>query len=245
MGRKESVVFGIRAALAVAHHRPESIVRVLYEEYRRKDVGPLLKAAAKARRPYREVETDDLNRQAKSVHHEGVVVVCEPKATIPFGRYLQSLPDGATIIALDNITNPHNQGAILRSLGWFGGSALLVNDPAINVNAAAMRISQGAGEFIPVVRTSDLPNALGHLTKAGIRVVAADQRAERRWSTGHRGGTCFVMGNEADGLSKAVADACPHRVQIPGTGAVESLNVSVAAGVFLALNGYATDSTPT
>ena len=88
MARKESIIFGVRAALALAQHRPKAIVRVLYSKHRRHDIGPLLSAAAQARKPYREVETDDLNRQAKSVHHEGVVVVCEPKATIPFGRFL-------------------------------------------------------------------------------------------------------------------------------------------------------------
>ena len=116
VGRKESIVFGVRAALAVAEHRPDAIIRVLYSESRRREIGSLLKVTAQQRRPYREVSIDDLNRQAKSVHHEGVVVVCEAKTTVPFGRYAKELPADAVLIALDRVTNPHNQGAILRSL---------------------------------------------------------------------------------------------------------------------------------
>ena len=71
MSRRESVVYGVNAALAVAQHRPEAIRRVLYHRDRRFIVGPILKATAEHRRPYREVPAEDLERVAKTIHHEG------------------------------------------------------------------------------------------------------------------------------------------------------------------------------
>ena len=155
---------------------------VLSQE-RRHDLGPLLSEAARHRKPYREVEVEDLNRQGKSVHHEGVVVVCEPKATIPFGRFIGQLKKPAVLMALDNVTNPHNQGAILRSLGWFGGAALVVNDPAPNVNTAAMRISRRWGVYS---RRPYVKSCKGIERIRSQRLSNHCSRSKREW----RMGTC-------------------------------------------------------
>ncbi|MED5358958.1 MAG: RNA methyltransferase, partial [Pseudomonadota bacterium] len=148
-------------------------------------------------------------------------------------------------VALDRVTNPHNVGAILRTLGWFGGSALLVNDPSPTVNPAAMRVSQGGGELLPVIRTSDLAKAFGQLRRHGITTFAADQRSTSPVTQAALTGVCFAMGNEGEGLSNRVRDACDAAVSIPGVGAIESLNVSVAAGILLAFNHLGPAPEPT
>ncbi len=237
MSRKESLVYGVRAALAVAEHRPGAILRVLHVPEVRHDIGALLKATARERKPYREVPVEELNKAAATVHHEGVLVVTKPLATLPFGRYLDGLPKRPLLVALDRVSNPHNQGAILRSMAWFGADAVLTSDSRDTVNPAAIRVSQGGAELVKVVRAPELPRALRALAAKGVTVVAADQTATTSIDAVLDGGPlCWVMGNEGEGLSPAVKAACNERVSIPGVGAVESLNVSVAAGILLAMS---------
>jgi RNA methyltransferase, TrmH family len=237
VSRKESLVYGVRASLAIAQHRPDAILRVLHTADARYGIAPLLKATARGRRPYREVDVEELNRAAATVHHEGVLVVSKPLSTQPFGRYVDRIPKQCLMVALDRVSNPHNQGAILRSMAWFGADALLTSDPRETVNPAAIRVSQGGAELVKTVRAPELPRALRALADRGVAVVAADQSATQPLDTVLDGRPiCWVMGNEGEGLSAEVKDACTDRVAIPGTGAVESLNVSVAAGILLAMS---------
>lgn len=243
MSQRESLIFGLRAALAVAKYRPGAIVRVLHTKAMRRQVGPVLKAAAHQRRPYREVESDDLDRAAKSVHHEGVLVVARALETVPFGRYLNQLPENPLLVALDGVDNPHNHGAILRSAAWFGGDAVITTAQNRAVNPAAIRVAQGGAEMVKTVRTTDLPSSLRELRSRGVTVVAADQRADIKFSEmiGRRA-ICWVMGSERTGVSEAVLAACETRLAIPGTAELESLNVSVSAGILLSLSRLGADA---
>ena len=236
MSRRESVVYGVNAALAVARHRPEAIRRVLYHQGRRVIVGPLLKATAEHRRPYREVPAEDLERVAKTMHHEGVVVITDPLPLAPLSALVANRPERALYIALDSVQNPHNLGAIIRSAAWFGAAGVIFAAPPrqSGLSAAALRIAQGGAEIVPCCGVSDMPGALMVLKGAGVRIVGADQNGTPGVL---RRPVCIVMGAEGDGLSdgvRAIVDDC---VAIPGSGAVESLNVAVAAGILLSQAG--------
>lgn len=237
MSRREAVIYGVHAALAVAKHRPHAIRRVFHHRNRRVVLGPLLKATAGQRRPYREVPAADLERIAKTVHHEGVVVIADPMPLVPLSRLLADRPRDAVFVAMDTVQNPHNLGAIIRSAAWFGATGIIfpAQQNQAGLSAAACRIAQGGAELVPCCGVGDLPSALQVLKGAGIRVVGADQR-------GAPGPiprpTCIVLGAEHDGLSEGVRRVLDATVAIPGTGAVESLNVAVAAGILLA-NAYA------
>jgi TrmH RNA methyltransferase len=235
---EESVVYGLNAALALARHRPSAIQRVLYQREVRDRLGPLLKATAAARRPYREVTADDLGKVARTTHHEGVVVVAAPLPLTDFEALLERTRPDALLVALDDVGNPHNLGAILRSAAYFGAAGLLVphTERQAMLSPAAVRIAQGGAEVVPVCGVPDLGDALRRLAARGIVAVAADTRggqsaARFAWPAG----VCIVMGNEGVGLAAPARAACAQRVTIPGTGEVESLNVAVAAGVLLAL----------
>ena len=235
MSRKETVIYGLRAALALAENRPKAIRRVLYTKAVRKAVGALLKATANQKKPYREVEVEDLNRVAGTPHHEGVAIVSSPLLTHPFGTRKDALANAQCLVAIDRITNPHNLGAILRSMAWFGADALLTNDDASALNAAAIRVSQGGAELVPVIRCHDLAKALKILREGQMDIIAADQRARDGISDGLRTTrTCVVLGNENQGISSEVLKACNRRIRIHGPGRVESLNVGVAGGIMLA-----------
>jgi TrmH RNA methyltransferase len=233
----ESTVYGVNAALAVAALRPDAILRVFHVPAVRLRVAPLLKAAAAHRRPYREVPDSELERIAKTVHHEGVVVVCRPLPLLDEARLFGTPLTAPLYVALDEVGNPHNLGAILRSAAFFGAGAMLFprEGRSAHVSAAATRIAQGGAERVPCYAVTDLATTLRRLSQGGVQVVGADTRggvalARFVW----RRPTCVVLGNEGEGLSKTVRAACSGLVSIPGDGGVESLNVSVAAGILLA-----------
>jgi TrmH RNA methyltransferase len=235
--RNEAVVYGINAALALAQHRPQAILRVFHHRDVRREVAPLLKAAATGRRPYREVDAEALQKLAQTTHHEGVVVVSTPLPLVGFDTLLAGVRPDALYVALDEVGNPHNLGAILRSAAYFGAAGVLVpeSERQAALSAAAVRIAQGGAEVVPCCGVPDLAAALRRLAERGIASVAADTRGgvgigRFTWPRG----VCVVMGNEGEGLRPEIRAACAHRITIAGSGAVESLNVSVAAGILLA-----------
>jgi TrmH RNA methyltransferase len=132
------------------------------------------------------------------------------------------------------VQNPHNLGAVLRSAAYFGARGLIVSADK-KLTAAARRVAEGGAEHVPVVSVPSLPVALKAFADHELAIIGADTRAPvqlhtLKWPKR----AVLVLGHERDGLSKPVRTACNTLVRIAGTGAVESLNVSVAAGVFLA-----------
>jgi TrmH RNA methyltransferase len=246
MSRKDALVYGRRACLAVAESRPIDILRVFYTtEGEYKDLGPLLRACATQRKPYREVSSDELGKICKSTHHEGVVVVVQRTPRVRLEeRWNQSKHDSSCLpiwVAFDGVANDHNLGAIARSLAWFGGSGLLWEGDRPMLSGSALRIAQGGAEHLHLVTTPHLVRSLQWMKSQGCKVVGADQSAHRSlfdFTLSQRGsGTtpplCWVLGNEQFGLSKTVREACDQLVSIPGSGWVESMNVSVSAGILI------------
>ena len=236
MAKNDTVIYGIRAALAVAARRPEAIRRVLFDREVSKVIGPLLKATAAQRKPYREAEEQDLRQVAKTVHHEGVVVVAAP---LPFTRvdtFFEALPSDGFVVALDAVNNPHNQGAIIRTAAWFGAAGVVVGTEERHVNSAAIRVSQGGAELVPYVGVNRLVPVLRRLKERGYSIVAADQNApDTVYQAPPIRPVCLVLGNEAMGIARPVLEFCDRRVTIPGQGSIESLNVSVAAGILMSM----------
>lgn len=236
---KGTIVCGLHAAMAVLRHRPDAIRRVYYAPWRRHEVGPLLERTAALRRPYNEVAPEELEAVAGTVHHEGVVVETDPIEHVPLEALVRALPPDAVLVALDGVGNPHNLGAILRSAAWFGVAGVIVpqDDPRqARLSPAAVRVARGGAEVVPVVAVPNLAAALRRLADAGVTLVAAEAETGPSPLEGDPlpRPCCLVLGSEDQGLTPAVRVACKRRVSIPGTGAVESLNVSVAAGVLLA-----------
>lgn len=228
------MVSGLNAALAVAQHRPQSILRVFYHQGRRMEVGALLKATAAQRRPYREVSAEELEKITQSTHHEGVAVVTEPLALQPLSALLAR--PAPLFLALDGVGNPHNLGGILRSAAWFGADGLIFcGQPGqAQLSQSVFRTAQGGAEVVPCCSVPDLPQALRSLSNAGVLTLAAHQHADRsRWDNELVRPVCLVMGSEGEGLSEAVRTSCDGHIAIPGSGQIESLNVGVAAAVLL------------
>jgi TrmH RNA methyltransferase len=232
-------IYGISAVLAVVAQRPEQVLSIAHTPATRKLLADVLRVAARRRIAYREVNDEELTRIAGSLHHEGVCVLAREPAAPDLETIARRTQPRGLILALDGVQNPHNIGGILRSAAFFGAAGLVLAGQrgarAEGLPPAALRVAEGGAEHVGVLRVSDLVGTLRQLAKAGMSIVGADAHAERsltelRWPAR----TVLVLGSEATGLASEVRDLCNVTVRIMGRGALESLNVSVAAGVMLA-----------
>ncbi|GAB3104829.1 TrmH family RNA methyltransferase [Lysobacter terrae] len=230
-------LYGLNAVHAVFARRPQAIRKLYLAEARIPALQPLLKWCVAHRVGYRVVEEGDLDRLAASTHHEGVVADVLREDTHSLSTWLRDLKPGPQCaLWLDGVGNPHNFGAILRSAAHFGvGAILLPKHSPLALSGAAARVAEGGAEAVPMVRLGRQDNSMAQLRSAGFALAA----------TVVQGGTdvfdaslpqrlVFVMGSEGEGMDRELADACDLRVSIPGTGAVESLNVAAATAVLLA-----------
>jgi len=237
-GRDELRLYGLNAVHAVFARRPDAIRKVYLTEARIGALKPLLAWCVQHRVGYRVVEEQDLERLTSSTHHEGVVADVLKLPQTGLSDWLGALPAAAPTLAiwLDGVGNPHNFGAILRSAAHFGVSALLLPDRAsLALSGAAARVAEGGAEQVPLVRMGDRDAALAQLRSAGFQLAATVVRGgDRLFDTALPSRLVYVMGAEGEGMDGALAEACDLRLSIPGTGAVESLNVAAATAVFLA-----------
>jgi TrmH RNA methyltransferase len=228
-------VYGIAAARAVLATRPGDILRIAHTEEVRGAVAGLLREAAARRVPYEERSADDVAKIAGSVHHEGVCLAARPRPLFDLEWLLDRLAQGRmrSVIALDDVGNPHNVGAIVRTAAYFGVASVLVQtEGGRPLPASALRIAEGGSEHVCVTVGSSLPRALAELRRAGFQIVGTDVRGGEplgAHSFGDR--TVIVLGNERSGLSEDVHRLCDDIVMIPGADNLDSLNVSVAAGI--------------
>ena len=217
--KQELRYYGLNAVQAVFAKRPEAIRKVYLTESRIPHLQPLLAWCVQQRIGYRVVAD---------------VLRVEPRA---LSAWLDALPAGpALALWLDGVGNPHNLGAILRSSAHFGVAAILQpRDSILALSGAAARVAEGGAEQVPMVRMGDREDALAQLRGAGFQLAA----------TVVRGGSdlfkarlpqrlVYVMGAEGEGMDAGLAAGCELGLSIPGSGAVESLNVAAATAVFLA-----------
>ncbi|MBI5381867.1 MAG: RNA methyltransferase [Opitutae bacterium] len=243
MRTSELKLCGLAAVRARWQRDPASIQRLFFDYATGRRIGVMCKALAANRKIYRCVETAELEKVAGSVHHGGIVaVVAEPALRTPTARDVQAwATQHAPVLLLDRIGNAHNLGALARTAAFFGVKhCVLVDDPtAARPNDAAYRVAEGGLEALTVWIVGDLPEFLRTLAAGGYETLGAATRGAqalgRKTKSPHRQPPprALVMGNEEHGLAPEVAAACTRLVTIPGTNAVESLNVSVAGAVLM------------
>lgn len=235
--RDELRLYGLNAVRAVFTRRPEAIRKVYLTEARIPALQPLLRWCVAHRVGYRVVETEDLDRLAAGTHHEGVVADVVRAEPLPLSTWLRELPAGPLCaIWLDGVGNPHNFGAILRSAAHFGVSAVLLpKESPLALSGAAARVAEGGAEAVPLVRLGRSDNAIAQLRGAGFALAATVvEGGDDLFSIRLPPRLVYVLGAEGEGMDRGLAAACDARVSIPGTGAVESLNVASATAVLLA-----------
>ncbi|MFZ2754049.1 MAG: TrmH family RNA methyltransferase [Lysobacteraceae bacterium] len=232
-------LYGLNAVRAVFARRPQAIRKLYLAEARIPQLQPLLKWCVANRVGYRVVEQDDLQKLAASAHHEGVVaeVLREEPLSLSLSPWLRELSPGpCCALWLDGVGNPHNLGAILRSAAHFGVAAVLLpKHSTLAMSGAAARVAEGGAESVLFVRLGREDNSIAQLHGAGFSLAATVVRgAADLFATKLPERLIYVLGAEGEGMDAELAKACDLRLSIPGSGAVESLNVAAATSVFLA-----------
>lgn len=230
-------LYGINACRAYVASRREQIIRGYFTEaVARRHFPVLMKWLAQQRLAYHLVTESELERITGSAHHEGVCLLVRASAPRAAGDWLHENRRlrRSCVLALENVGNPHNLGAILRTAAHFGIQAVLVPEARALAAGAAVRTAEGGAEHVAVLDAPALMDTIRDFRAAGWRVVT---------TSSHQGGDLYatalpekcllVFGEETAGLSAALLQAGDLGIRIPGTGRVESLNVSVATGILL------------
>jgi 23S rRNA (guanosine2251-2'-O)-methyltransferase len=180
-----------------------------------------------------DVAADELQRLAGSPDHQGLVAEVDPYPYADASELLASA--GSLLIALDQVQDPRNLGAVCRVAEAAGAAGVVIPERrSAAVTAAACKASAGAVEHLAVARVRNLADWLGEAREAGFWAWGADAGAPTRHSDADlTGGTVLVLGGEGKGLRPRVASACDGLIAIPQAGRVESLNVATAAAVLL------------
>jgi 23S rRNA (guanosine2251-2'-O)-methyltransferase len=174
-----------------------------------------------------------LNEAAGATEHQGVVAFCEPYRYADAHELVAG--EAPLVVCLDQVTDPHNLGAVIRSAEGAGASGVVITERnAARVTPAVCKTSAGAAEHLPVALVVNLARYLEEIKGPRLWVWAADGSAETPlWSADLTTGVALAFGAEGRGLRPGVRRVCDEAFAIPLAGNVESLNVSVAAGVSL------------
>lgn len=234
--RSEAKVYGFNACLTLFENRPEQIVRGYFSEARAKTCGPVMKYLAAHKKAYHIVSEDELQRVSASTHHEGLCLLIRRPPSSRIAEWCQKNRDveHLLLVAVEGVSNPHNLGAIIRTCAHYGAQAVAVDDASLLQSGAAVRTAEGGAEFVDVVEYKGINELIRAAKKYEMAVLA---------TSSHKGVDLFrtklppravlLLGEEARGLTRQAIEAAELNLRIPGTGKVESLNVSAATAVIL------------
>ena len=202
--------------------------------------GPAVEIAAKAKKagiPVQQVERKKLDYMTSGASHQGVAALCAMKDYADVAdilRLAEERGEAPFIIILDEIEDPHNLGAIIRSAECAGAHGVIVKKRhAAGLTYTVYKAAAGALEYVPVARVNNITDVIAQLKEKNIWVYGADMNGEDYRRTDFSGGVALVIGNEGKGISRLVRENCDVIVSLPLKGRINSLNASVAAGILM------------
>ena len=235
MSSNTRLIHGFHPIMARLRHDPES-VKEIYLDANRQDrrVKDLLRLAEQANARVVQVEHSRIEGMAPNARHQGVVArVDSRQKAIHLDDVLDTLEEPPFLLVLDGITDPRNLGACLRVADAAGVHAVIApKDRAVGLTDVAMKAASGAAETVPYIMVTNLARTLRELKERDIWVIGtAGEASEDLYTAQWPVATAWVMGAEGDGMRRLTRETCDALVHIPMAGSVDSLNVSVAAGV--------------
>ncbi|MDX1693053.1 MAG: 23S rRNA (guanosine(2251)-2'-O)-methyltransferase RlmB [Ketobacteraceae bacterium] len=242
---KPDWVFGLHTVSAILERHPERVLEVYLlegrDDQRARQIQDWVKTHGIPLRQVPRQQLDDLARRDGSgdANHQGVVAKCrlaQPLTEAELMQRVDSAAEPVLLLILDSVTDPHNLGACIRTADAVGAHGVITTrDKAAGLTPVVRRVAVGAAEVVPFYQVTNLARTLDDLKQRGVWVVgtAIDDTARSLYDTDLKGNLALVMGAEGKGLRRLTKDKCDSLVYIPMQGSVDSLNVSVAAGVCL------------
>jgi 23S rRNA (guanosine2251-2'-O)-methyltransferase len=232
------VIHGFHAVTSRLRQSPGTI-KELYLDAAREDrrARDLIQAAESRGARIVRVDEKRLDGLTRHARHQGVAAVVE---VTPLPKHVEDVLEGLheppLLLILDGITDPHNLGACLRVADAMGAHAVIApKDRAVGITAIVSKVASGAAETVPYFAVTNLARAMRDLKDGGVWLIGADERAEQvLYGKRLSGPLAWVLGGEGEGMRRLTREHCDELVRIPMLGSVESLNVSVSAGVCLA-----------
>ncbi len=240
---KKEFIFGFHAITALLKSQPKTICQLYRQEGRDdKRMQVLLQLAEAQAIPIQTISKLQCDAWSKAGVHQGVLAeikmaksLNEPDLFSLLAQRMQDESKPPFLLVLDEVQDPHNLGACLRSANAAGVDAVIIpQDRSASMTATVRKIAAGAAETTPIFSVINLVRTLEKLKKAGIWCYGLDQSAAQLiYDTALTGALALVLGAEAKGLRRLTRECCDGLVAIPMVGTVSSLNVSVAAGICL------------
>ncbi len=233
------LIFGMHAVAAALQHEPDSIKTVWMEHARRDKRAQQISALVKQHAiPLQRVERDELDQMAGGGRHQGIVAEARLQPALDdagLKTLLAGLDVPPFLLILDGVQDPHNLGACLRTADAAGIHAVIApRDKACGLTSTVRKVASGAAETVPFVQVTNLARTLKSLQQAGIWIIGTDlATSSSLFDTDLTGPLALVLGAEGKGLRRLTREACDALVKLPMLGSVQSLNVSVSAGICL------------
>lgn len=234
----EVKIYGQHACLALFHKRPQDIIRLYCLESTIPRISELLKHCVDNKKAYHVVTAEEMQRITDSVHHEGLCILTKERISPSFEELLAALKSQKgpqTLIYLEGVENPHNIGSLLRICAHFGVKYLLTDANEIStLPPATYRVAKGGVEEVTFVPLKNSLKMLQQLKDQGFNLVASSGYAKNSlYSTSLPEKTIFIFGSETNGIADSFLKLCNDILVVPGSGGVESLNVSITSALFL------------
>ncbi|MDY0067368.1 MAG: 23S rRNA (guanosine(2251)-2'-O)-methyltransferase RlmB [Steroidobacteraceae bacterium] len=236
---RESLVFGMHAVRTLLQRRPERALTLILQKGREDArVSELVQRAQACGVRIEWREARELDRLAGGERSQGACLQVRPATTLGEGALddlLERAGPQPLLLVLDGVQDPHNLGACLRTADAAGACAVIApRDRAAGLSATVRKVASGAAETLPLIQVVNLARTLRWLKEREIWIVGTDDEASASlYGAKLTGPLAVVLGGEGSGLRRLTREGCDLLVRIPMKGVVESLNVSVAAGVVL------------
>jgi TrmH RNA methyltransferase len=236
--KKLQRVSGLRAVSALFATAPERVEKLFFDDKTKVLVGAFCTQMARSHKPYHLAEADEMERVAGTILHGGVVAWAQPRPVLAFNpaEAAKWAPENQLLLIFDGVSNPHNFGAIMRTAAFLGVPRIVLSDhPAQALPSdASYRVAEGGLEHVALYRATPFVRTLKTLRQShrlvgtaaeGGQEPAALKRSDRPFA--------LILGNEEGGIPPETISVCDDVVTIPGSGAVQSLNVSASAAILL------------
>lgn len=231
------LIMGVHAIRELLTHAPERLLRLFTS---RKSHPDILKACEKQNIPISFVSEQELSKMVDSDSHQSLVAQVKPRHFLDVKEFLQHIADKETvfILMLDQIFDPQNFGAILRSAECFGVDGVIWSkNRGADLTPVVAKASSGASELLPLIRVSNLADSIDKFQKEGFEVVTAllDPTSQSAFQFTFAPKTVLIVGSEGEGIQPLLQKKADRSIYIPMQGKIQSLNVAQATAVLLSL----------